>query len=131
VIEHVARTLGLVPADYVQALDYPRFPAQGQVVGELRKWMDQVHGAMAAALDGDVAVIFDQKWATHTALLAHQGPCVTMIHATARERRVVEHVMDEDWRRRGRAIFRFRGIAGAGGTHHNGRGSESVQISPA
>jgi NlpC/P60 family putative phage cell wall peptidase len=94
-----ARHCGL--ADY-DVTDYPRLPQGDALAGHLR-----AAGLVAvdprAALPGDVLLMRFTREAQHVALVTDGG----ILHAHEQVGRVVEHRLDESWRRRIVAVYRF------------------------
>ena len=106
---HVARKLDLAGAGYSKT-NYAHFPDQARLQRELAEYLDRI--TFADSQPGDVALIADdENHSVHTGIIAidHAG-ALTLIHASARNRRVVEQCFDEDLRRRVRGAYRWRGL---------------------
>src|SRR5216684_1192655 len=65
----VAHELGLATADYDHT-GYAHLPGRSDVAQELDRMMDRVQGGLPDARDGDVLLMEDSGWATHTGILA-------------------------------------------------------------
>ena len=109
VIRHAGIKAGGVAADY-QYGNYSRFPQASEVAAELDRMMERVEGGLAAARDGDVALMVDARW-SHTVVLASENGARTVIHTTRMDRRCVEHHLTAEWARRVRTVYRFREVA--------------------
>jgi cell wall-associated NlpC family hydrolase len=108
-IIHVSNTLGL--SEPYAFTSYSHFPNQSKVQLELSQYMTRV--SVEGALPADVALIADDgNHSCHMGILARDARGeLTLIHASARHRSVVEHCLDDDTRKRMRGVFRFKGIS--------------------
>lgn len=105
---HVAKRLGIAVED---ATRYGRLPVPAEMRARLDEHLDRV--PTAAMRVGDIAWIRFDLEPQHLAIIGdHPGGGLTLIHAynCAGLNRVVEHGIDETWRRRIVAAWRFRGV---------------------
>jgi cell wall-associated NlpC family hydrolase len=102
----------LQPAPEFNPTAYSRFPNQVEVRRHLRSALDPVPN-IADRRPADVLLLVDNEQAAHMGILARaeSGEYETLIHATEREGKVVEHILDDFWLRRICAVYRFRGLA--------------------
>jgi cell wall-associated NlpC family hydrolase len=107
---YVARELELEGGNHSNT-NYGHFPDQGRVMYELGEYLDPIE--FADVMPGDVALVADDgTHSVHTGILAVDATgALTMIHAAAKNRRVVEQLFDEDLRRKFRRAYRFRGLS--------------------
>lgn len=96
----VARDLGL---PHVDQTDYSRQPDGVRLRQELEAQMDRVETFQP----GDVLMMRFDLNPQHVALVTDRG----IIHSYAQARRVVEHGMDDLWRKRVISAYRFREVA--------------------
>jgi len=108
-VAYCSNTLGLSEREFDNT-NYSHFPAQHIVQYQLGEYLDRVPFDGARA--GDVALIADDgNHSCHVGILALDGRGnLTLIHAAARARAVVESRIDSAMRRQMRAVFRFRGL---------------------
>lgn len=103
----VAHGLGLT--DYVDNTAYQRRTSGYDFLLPFRENM--VAQPVLAARPGDVLLFRDGAYPCHSALVAGDEGALTIVHAYARRRRVVEERLDQgDWLRRRVACFSFRGV---------------------
>ena len=105
VIIGVAREVGL--SDY-DISGYGRVPEPARMRGELDANMDRI--TLAEILPGDVLWCRIERDPQHLALITEIEPEVKILHSYQSVGRCVEHRLDEAWRRRIVAVFRFRGL---------------------
>jgi cell wall-associated NlpC family hydrolase len=88
--------------------DYPRFATDETMLTLCREHMDPVE--LTAMQPGDIPVFaFDSQ--RHIGVLGdYVFGGLSLIHAHAINRKVVEHRLDDIWRRRIIGCFRFRGV---------------------
>lgn len=127
---HQGRTNGLafdcagLPVDIgrefgIEVLDvkgYGTVPNPARMRAALDANLDRVPGGRDAMQAGDVAWIRFEKDPQHLAIVGDykvQAGELTLIHAynDAGLKKVVEHRIDEAWRKRIAAVWRYRGIA--------------------
>lgn len=108
VVRFAAVESGCIPAEY-DFLHYPRFPKPTQIAAQLDRLMDHVLGGLSNALPGDVLLLADARW-SHMAVLTEANGQPALVHTTRLDGRCMEHRLDEEWRRRVRAVYRFRGF---------------------
>ena len=105
---HVARTVGVEP---IQREGYARLPTYGQLEATLQENVDAgilVAVPVADLLPGDMVLMkFEGEGAARHLGIVGDG---TLIHSWAVVRRVCEHTLDDVWRRRIIAGFRFAGV---------------------
>lgn len=105
---HVARTLGIEP---IQRDGYARMPSNGQLEATLEE--NVAAGILLKVsprdlLPGDMVLMkFEGEGAARHLGIVGDG---TLIHSWAVVRRVCEHTIDDAWRRRIIAGFRFAGV---------------------
>jgi len=107
----VGRTVGLLPANYENTSyskpQYPRKPDGTTLMRELTAHMQLINPIDARV--GDVLVFWlnaKTRRPQHIAFVTNKG----MLHTYANVGRVVEHRIDDKWKRRICAAFQFRGI---------------------
>lgn len=103
VIACAGKELGLVSHDVP---DYPRLPPDGETLQReiARAGFQPV--AVAAAQPGDVYLMRVTRHPQHVALKTDRG----ILHAWMEARAVVEHGLDDMWRARIVAAYRFPGV---------------------
>ena len=104
----VAHDLELSSADFV---GYDRRPDNKTLIAALRKYLvicsdNALAPGLVAAFDS-----FGEPAPCHVGIVADRQPGIAIIHASLRSRKVVEHVLNEDWQRKVRAVFAFPGVA--------------------
>ncbi len=104
----VASDLGL--GDF-SAEGYGRLPTGGRLRAGLTDAFDTV--AIADMQPGDVVLMRFAGEPQHVAILSDMGGRLGMIHAHAAMRKVVEHGLDDVWRSRIVAVFRFKEVGQA------------------
>lgn len=106
---HVARTVGVEP---IQREGYARLPTYGQLEETLQENVDAgilVTVPIDDLLLGDMVLMwFEGEGASRHLGIIGDG---TLIHSWAVVRRVCEHTLDDVWRRRIIAGFRFAGVS--------------------
>lgn len=103
-VEGVALALGM---PFVDKLDYNRHGVgPADLESELDRWCDRV--PVVAALPGDVLAF----WVRRPGRLAHCGfkTAQGLIHTHSQIGCVTEHGLDESWRKRLGAAWKFRGL---------------------
>lgn len=97
-IRGVALELGLPQGrfDDVRYRGYSRVPSPGLLLRGLGECLTPITGGLKVTLPGDVLLFRIDDAPQHLALRTDIG----MLHAYARKRRVVEHVIDDTWQRR-------------------------------
>lgn len=95
----VGKTLGLLNADRV---GYSRRPFND----ELPKFMLEEFVSVDEALPGDILTFDFGPGVSHAGIVTPSG----LIHAYASKRKVVEHRLDDDWRRKVWRAFRYPGV---------------------
>ena len=80
---------------------YSRLPFDGRMRAVLTQYLDSVSDLLA----GDVVLMSFAGAETHVALYTERG---TIIHAYQPRGKVVEHRLDDKWRRRIVGIYRWR-----------------------
>lgn len=101
----VGRELGLLTLDQ-DVQGYGREPD-----GSLLKVADTFANRVGDPLPGDVVVIAFEGRPMHFGILATtQDGADSLIHAYARMRKVIEHSLDDQWRARIVAAYRFTGV---------------------
>lgn len=65
---------------------------------------------LARADLGDVLILALRRYPIHMGILADGARPFSLIHAYSPLGAVVEHRLDEDWRRRARAVYRYPGV---------------------
>lgn len=110
----VAVALGLVPRDFWQVhghelSGYGRDPVGERLLDVLRRFMTEVAPESAAA--GDVLALRFRRLPQHLAIVVpHVAGGAAIVHAIGSgPGAVVEHRLDEAWRRRTVAAFRYPG----------------------
>ena len=101
VIEMVARALKV---EVPEGLTYSRIPDEIQLITYLDGYTLRV--PLNEAREGDIIVIPFLKKMRHLAILTDKG----MIHAYEPVGKVVEHAIDEKWRRMFRRAYAFPGM---------------------
>lgn len=103
----VARTLGLT--DY-QATGYPKHPDGNEMRRVCSEMMDEI--SIDDAQPGDVILFKFISDPQHLAIVGdHPSGGLSIIHAFAVSRKVVEAILDDVWRSRVIAVYRVRGVA--------------------
>jgi hypothetical protein len=105
---HVAKRLGFPVEDFTR---YGRLPIPAEMRSRLDLHLDRV--PTHSMRGGDVAWIKFELEPQHLAIIGdHPGGGLTLIHACnwSGLNRVVEHGIDEKWRRRIVAAWRYRGV---------------------
>lgn len=102
-IVHVARELGMAHDDMAV---YPRLPGGGLLESTLdaQPQLDVVKGGLQA---GDILLMRFGGDPQHLAILTADN---TIVHAWAIARKVCEHGLTDEWRRRIVRAYRFRGV---------------------
>lgn len=101
VVLETARALGI---DALDLRGYGHRPDSDEMIHHCRKQMKEVD--LEDAQEGDIILIEIDRAPQHLVILTDVG----MLHAYAQRRRVVEHVIDQQWRDRFRAAFRLPGV---------------------
>jgi NlpC/P60 family putative phage cell wall peptidase len=96
----VARELGFEVED---RLDYARQPSGGQLEAALAKYLLPCNLQV-----GCVALFKIKSEPQHVGIVSDYGDGFGLIHAYAQSRKVVEHGLDEFWKKRLVACYRFR-----------------------
>ncbi len=104
IVVHVARALGFFESDCVT---YSRHPDGVTLLDEARRVLDEI--PIEDAKGGDMLAfgIRDREFPNHLAILTKEG---TLIHAHNNAGKVIESPLNENWRRKIGAAFRFRGV---------------------
>lgn len=114
-IEEVGRRFGLVHGH--TWTNYPRLPDGETLMRVVRQHADQKEWQVWKP--GDFIVLKDMAldWPTHMALLYEYLPAKSgrervpgLIHAAARQKKVVKHRMPPDWRSKVVGVFEYRGL---------------------
>lgn len=100
----VARDLKIAHYD---ATNYGHSPTWDVLRGHLLNHCYQVQ--VSRRQPGDILVMAFEGDPQHTAILTERG---TVIHAVAKWRKVVEHQLDDEWRRRIRLAYRIKEVEG-------------------
>lgn len=105
----VARELGLrsrqgVALETVDRRDYTHYPSIDELRQQLAAHLHELHHEVL--LPGDVLLLAIEGRAQHLAMVSEVSQSVSIIHAYAPARKVVEHVMDAQWKHNIVAIFR-------------------------
>jgi cell wall-associated NlpC family hydrolase len=89
---------------------YHRYPANDLMMRLCTSTLDRI--PYAAAQHGDVLLLFDVEpsWPCHVGILATDKVEPHIIHALCPRRKVVEHAISEDWKRKIKSAFRYRGV---------------------
>lgn len=97
-IRGVALELDLAQGSFDDARyrGYARVPSPGLLLRGLGESLTPIKGGLKAARPGDILLFRIDDAPQHLALRTEVG----MLHAYARKRRVVEHVIDDTWQRR-------------------------------
>lgn len=108
-IRGVALELGLPQGSFDDARyrGYSRVPIPGLLLQGLRTSLTPVAGGLDDALLGDILLFRIDDAPQHLALKTEAG----MLHAYARKRRVVEHIIDDYWHRRFVSAWRLPDLA--------------------
>ncbi len=102
----VARSLGLSSYD---ATAYQRRTQGTKFLKHFRETLDQK--PLLEALPGDVMLFRDDAYPCHSTILAQRDGIMTLVHAHATRRKVVEELLHQgDWWDRRVACFGFRGL---------------------
>lgn len=103
-----ARDLGIsLPISAVR-LNYDPFPADDTVLRELKAHLIEV--AIEDMKPGDVLCL-RVPVPCHAAIVSDLAPGLGMIHAYDPNKQVVEHTIDEHWRRKIAGVFLFPGVS--------------------
>ncbi len=102
----VARDLGL--GDFTTGGGYGRLPTGGRLRAGLTADLDSV--PMTEMQPGDVVLMRFSGEPQHVAILSDMGGRLGLIHAHATQRKVVEHGLDDVWKSRIVAVFRFKDV---------------------
>lgn len=110
-LRHIGEIHGLSPFPGYDFAAYGRYPREAEVRRVLLSVMDRIPG-ISARRPGDALLVVDDQQAVHMGILAIAPEGYeTFIHATERENKVVEHILDDFWRSKIRSVYRFRGLA--------------------
>lgn len=106
-----AKEAGLLPEDY-HKLDYEwQIKDRETVYAEVRKFADRLEDG-AEPQEGDVLVFKLVGLVQHTGIVTEidygSMKALGMIHASDVARKVIEHVLDDKWRRRIDSVWRPR-----------------------
>jgi NlpC/P60 family putative phage cell wall peptidase len=114
-IRGVGIACGIYPADFVTLPEVAQFHGYGlrPSNGQLEKGCEMF--AMPIALDdataGDFVLMAFEREPCHLAILGdYHGGGLSLIHAYAGVRKVIEHVLSDDWRARIVAAYAFPGV---------------------
>lgn len=99
-----ARECGEEVADF---LAYSRLPSSAVFLETIGKSCDRIR--LSESLPGDLLVFEFDANPQHLAILTEASP-MYIIHAYTPARKVVEHILDEQWKKKIRAVFRIRGV---------------------
>lgn len=104
----VAKEVGAL--EYVDLLDYPRVPMDGELLRRAHEHLDPI--SLKEALPADILVFRLDRAPQHFALITESTPRLRMLHSWCHPSvmKVVEHDVDRFWRQRIISCFRFRGI---------------------
>jgi cell wall-associated NlpC family hydrolase len=111
-VNYVAHELELPGGERINDTNYGHYPDQSRVQLELAEHGDRI--TWPEAQPGDVILVADPvgNHSVHVGILAMDAAGqLTLIHATARNRKVVEQVIDEILEKQIRGAFRYRGIS--------------------
>lgn len=98
------RELGAEIDDF---LGYGRVPSAGVFYEKLGQHCDRVQ--IREMRRGDFLIFEFDANPQHLAILTEDSPTY-ILHASQPHRKVVEHRMDEAWKKKIRAVFRMRGV---------------------
>ncbi len=104
-----ARELGLVVYDVT---GYQRNADGVSLVAHFRRAGCREILPVSAMADGDVGIFNDSVYPCHVAVFSTKYGARHMIHAYARERRVLEEAFAFDWPRKLIHVFRLPGVEG-------------------
>lgn len=101
VVEMVGRALGVhIPENIV----YSRIPDESELLGYMDTYAVRI--PLLEAKPGDIVILpFDKKM-RHMAILTDLG----MLHAYERAGKVIEHSVDEIWKRMFRRAYQYPGV---------------------
>ncbi len=103
----VAEECGLrfagLAASALDKRDYGHYPDEARLYTTLAKHLIEVKDRGPRA--GDIALLSIDKRNQHLAIIGSDGPRLTLIHAYAPARKVIEHGLDESWKARITALF--------------------------
>jgi len=103
----VGNSLGLVDYD---TTNYQRKTHGQDFLNHFRMNMDEK--PILDALPGDVLLFRDRQFPCHSVIIGERQGALTIIHAYAHRRKVIEERLDtEEWLQRRVACFKFRGIS--------------------
>jgi uncharacterized protein YijF (DUF1287 family) len=92
----------------VRIINYSRQPEEETFKRTLQQYLDVVQYADLQVAD---IITFRLAREQHLALVTKIGPPLSIIHAYSKVGRVVEHILNDDWMKRLRGCYRYRGIA--------------------
>lgn len=101
----VAKELGLSDFD---TTDYQRTAQQHKLLGYFREHMDA--RPLKDVRPGDVILFRDSAYPCHVAMVGESNGRLSIIHAHAERRVVLEEPLTEHWRGKWVAAFRFKGV---------------------
>lgn len=101
VIEMVGRALGVYIPD---GITYSRIPDEEELIRNMDTYA--VHIPVADAKEGDILILPWNKKMRHMAILTDRG----MLHSYEPVGRVIEHAMNDVWKRRIRRAYQFPGV---------------------
>ncbi len=107
-VECIAEHFAITPADF-KFEAYDTFPAQEFVIGKLNKYLTWV-GGLKLAMPADIGLIADHGYSVHMGIFAERDGYRTIIHASRRDRAVVEHRVDGAFARLVRGVWRYPGV---------------------
>ena len=98
-----ANNIGINP--YNDSIAYSHRVHSLTLVENLKKYMNQIK--FIDSKPGDILLFFDETVPVHLGILTDKG----FIHAPAKgTRKVVEHSLNEEWKKKIALVFRFEGI---------------------
>jgi len=99
----IAHSLGISTFDYRH---YSRQPDASVLLSLCDEYLDRVD-SLDAALPGDVLIFLIRRQPIHMGILTEKG---TVIHVWPSVGKVVEHILDEKWRRRIYRVYRYKEV---------------------
>jgi len=88
-----------------ECIAYARRPHADQLRKVARRYFDEIEPSRAAV--GDVLIMIFASEPTHFGIVSNTAP-LSIIHSYAQARKVVEHGLDDVWRKRIVTACRFR-----------------------
>ena len=91
-----------------ECIAYARRPHADQLRKVARRYFDEIEPSRAAV--GDVLIMIFASEPTHFGIVSNTAP-LSIIHSYAQARKVVEHGLDDVWRKRIVSAFRLRAVS--------------------